>query len=124
MDYKNDYQFPYKNLEVWHDAIELSLYLYYIRVEFPKHEQYGITDHLRRSVTSIPLNIAEGRGRQYKKEFIQFLYQARGSLYEVMTISEIILKLKYIEPNEFKEIENKTQKVMAKLSGLTRSLKK
>lgn len=123
MNDKTNYQFPYKNLEVWHDAMELSLFLYKVTSKFPRAEQYGITDQLKRAGVSVPLNIAEGKGRQYKKEFIQFLFQARGSLYEVMTISEIILALEYINHDEFQKIEDKTQRVMAKLSGLIKSLK-
>jgi four helix bundle protein len=70
------------NLEVWKLAHQLTLEVYKITQNFPKSEQFGIKSQVRRSVSSVPTNIIEGQARQYKKEFIQFLYIAKGSLEE------------------------------------------
>lgn len=70
------------NLEVWKLAHQLTLDVYKITQAFPKSEQFGLTSQVRRSVSSVPTNIIEGQARQYKKEFIQFLYVAKGSLEE------------------------------------------
>ena len=70
------------NLEVWKVAHQLTVEVYKITQSFPKSEQFGLTSQVRRSVSSVPTNIIEGQARQYKKEFIQFLYVAKGSLEE------------------------------------------
>jgi four helix bundle protein len=70
------------NLEVWKLAHQLTVDVYKITGGFPKSEQFGLTSQVRRSVSSVPTNIIEGQARQYKKEFIQFLYIAKGSLEE------------------------------------------
>ena len=70
------------NLEVWKLAHQLTLEVYKITQNFPKSEQFGLMSQMRRSVSSVPTNIIEGQARQYKKEFIQFLYIAKGSLEE------------------------------------------
>lgn len=70
------------SLEVWKLAHQLTLEVYKITQSFPKSEQFGLMSQMRRSVSSVPTNIIEGQARQYKKEFIQFLYIAKGSLEE------------------------------------------
>ena len=70
------------NLEVWKLSHQLTIDVYKLTQVFPKSEQFGLVSQVRRSVSSIPTNIIEGQARQYKKEFIQFLYIAKGSLEE------------------------------------------
>ena len=70
------------NLEVWKIAHQSTLAVYKVTQNFPNTEQFGLTSQLRRSVSSVPTIIIEGQARQYKKEFIQFLYTAKGSLDE------------------------------------------
>lgn len=62
------------SLEVWKLAHQLTLEVYKITQSFPKSEQFGLMSQIRRSVSSVPKNIIEGQARQYKKEFVQFLY--------------------------------------------------
>lgn len=63
---------------------------------FPKEELYGLALQMRRAAVSVPSNIAEGMGRQYKKETLQFLHISRGSLYELETQIFIALDLGFI----------------------------
>ena len=70
------------NLEVWKLSHQLTLEVYKISKSFPKSEQFGLVSQVRRSASSVPTNIVEGQARQYKKEFIQFLYIAKASLEE------------------------------------------
>ncbi len=81
--------FPFEKLEVWKSAVELANYVLKLLEEFPKNKHLRLIDQMEAAVSSISQNIAEGKGRQYKKEFIQFLYIALGSLFEVMTLTEI-----------------------------------
>ena len=65
----------------------------------------------------------EGKGRYHKKEFVQFLYNARGSLYEVVTLLQLALNLRYLGEPEHQQAMQIAQVVMSKLSGLINSLK-
>lgn len=76
----------YEDLRVWVDAINLADVVYKTTRSFPRREDFGLTAQIRRSAVSIPANIAEGCGRYHTREFIQFLYVARGSLFELMTL--------------------------------------
>jgi len=75
----------YRDLTVWQDAIALATVLYRLTANFPKDELYGLTTQIRRAGVSVAANIAEGRGRETTKLFIQFLRTAQGSLKEVET---------------------------------------
>ncbi|MFO0488006.1 MAG: four helix bundle protein, partial [Cyclobacteriaceae bacterium] len=72
-------------MEVWKQAKDLVRQIYELSKSFPKEEQFGLTNQLRRAAVSIPSNIAEGCGRNHFKDSIQLFYIARGSLYEVET---------------------------------------
>lgn len=87
----------YKNLKIWHEAMDLVVEIYSITADFPKHEQYGLTSQLRRAITSIPSNIAEGTSRKSVKEFKHFLPIALGSSFEVTTQIEIAFRLKMLD---------------------------
>jgi len=73
----------WKDLKVWQKVHQLVLEVYRVTTSFPKAEIYGVTSQLRRAASSIPANIVEGQSRQTTKEYLQFLYNARGSLEEV-----------------------------------------
>lgn len=86
--------------------------IYRITRDFPSSEIYGIVAQMRRSALSICSNIAEGAGRNSKKEFIHFLSIAHGSSYELETQLLISHKLGYISEqvylqafNDLKEIQ-------------------
>ena len=87
----------YKDLEVWKDSILLIKEVYRIINLLPKTEEYNLKLQLRRAVTSIALNIAEGKGRKSKKDFTNFLTIAFGSLMEVQAILDICTELGYIK---------------------------
>jgi four helix bundle protein len=63
----------YRDLEVWQQSMDLVVECYQITKQFPKNELYGLSSQLQRAAVSVPSNIAEGRQRQHKKEFIQHL---------------------------------------------------
>ncbi len=76
----------YRDLEVWQRALAVAKQIYAMTQDFPAAERYGMTSQLRRAATSISANIAEGWGRRYPAEFIQFLRQANGSRAELETL--------------------------------------
>jgi four helix bundle protein len=65
--------------------MELVKEVYLLTKEYPKEEMFALTSQTKRASTSIPSNIAEGMGRQYKNDTVHFLHIARGSLYELET---------------------------------------
>lgn len=75
----------YKELIVWQKSIILVNLIYIACKKLPKSEDYGLSSQIKRAVISIPSNIAEGYGRRNIKEYIQFLYIALASCFEVET---------------------------------------
>lgn len=104
--------------------MEFCVKIYDKTKNFPKEEIYGITSQLRRAATSIPLNIAEGSGCKTRKEFIQFLYIALRSQYEVVTIIKLSHKLDYFNDNEIEILEHEIDEIGKLLQGLINSLQK
>jgi four helix bundle protein len=96
----------YRDLKIWQRGIELAKMVYALTRKFPKYETYGLADQLRRSVVSVPSNVAEGQARQHTGEFRQFLYMALGSLAEVDTQIVIALEMEYISAQEANDIQN------------------
>ena len=118
-DDKNNYY--YKKLKVWQKAMKLVIQVYKATKNFPKHEQYGLISQMRRSVISIPSNIAEGHGRNSDKEIVRFLDIARGSIFELDTQIEISRQLHFLNTQEFNIIFNLLDETSRMLSGLRKS---
>lgn len=116
-------RFAFEKLDVWQKAVELAEVVYKTTHAFPAHEQFGLTSQIRRAAISVPANIAEGKGRYHKKEFVQFLYHARGSLYELITLLALAHNLRYLTDQTHQQLLQVAQVVMSKLSGLINSLK-
>jgi four helix bundle protein len=87
----------YRDLEVWNVSMQLAREAYQATEGMPKHEIYGLTSQIRRASVSIPANIAEGYGRNHRKEYIQFLGIANGSLKELETLLLLAHDLNYID---------------------------
>ena len=68
----------YKTLDAWKMAMKIVKEIYTLTKQFPKDELFGLTSQMKRASVSIPSNIAEGIGRKYKKDTLQFLHVARG----------------------------------------------
>ena len=79
---------------------------------FPDSEKYGLTNQMRRCAVSIPSNIAEGAGRNSKKEFKQFLYISLGSISELETQLIISSKLNYLKNKSLLDELNEIRKML------------
>ena len=86
----------YTELNVWLKSRELVNLIYTITTNFPQNEAFGLIIQMRRCAVSIPSNIAEGCGRNHSKDTLQFIYIARGSVYELETQTYISFDQKYI----------------------------
>lgn len=108
----------YKELDVWVKSRAFVKEIYILTKDFPKDEMYGLTSQMRRSAVSIPSNIAEGIGRQYKKESIHFFHIARGSLYELETQLYIAADLNYLQISNSSEVILQLEEYRKLLGGL------
>lgn len=111
----------FTDLMAWQEAHKLVLAIYKITRLFPKEELYGLVSQLRRAVTSITANIAEGFSRWHYRERINFYYNARGSLSEVKNFLITAKDLEMISSGDFVKIYEQTKKVEIFLNGLIRS---
>jgi four helix bundle protein len=111
----------HKDLDVWKKAMDLAAKVYSLTARFPKEELYGLTSQIRRSAVSIPSNIAEGAARHSRKEFIQFLHIASGSVAELETQLLLAVRMGLIPGDS---IISHIEEVRKPLLGLLRSLKK
>ena len=120
MDEKKSYN--YEDLLVWQKSMDLVEKICLKVRSFPSFELYGLTSQLRRAVTSIPLNIAEGQGRGSSKDFKRFLIISRSSAYEVNTILQICLRLGYIDDEEYGNFRKEIIGITKMIGGLIKSL--
>jgi len=107
----------YTDLEVWQECRKLTNHIYEFTKSFPKEEQFGLTNQIRRAAVSVSSNIAEGCGRQTAKDTINFLHISRGSLYELETQCFIALDQNYISKEKFDSIYSLTQSCKRLLNG-------
>ena len=113
----------FKDLEVWRVSMDLVVKVYEITREFPKSEQFGLAAQLQRSAVSIPSNIAEGSGRETRKDFAHFLDQARGSLFEVITQLEICRSLNFGDLDKINAIQMEYEILGMRINALIRTMK-
>ncbi len=112
----------FKNLLVWQQAHELTLEIYRVTRFFPEEERFGLLSQIRRAVVSVESNIAEGNARNTTKDFLQFLYVARGSLAEIEAQLLIAKDLGYICPSEHVKIDSLRLSINKLLNLLIKSL--
>jgi len=91
----------FRTLNAWKKAYELTLVVHQLSKKFPREELYGLSSQLQRAAVSVPANIAEGYERMHRKEYLQFLYIAKGSLGEVETYLLLTKDLGYLTDNEY-----------------------
>ena len=95
------------DLKIWNKAIDLSIEIYHLTNSFPDLEKFGLISQMRRESVSIASNIAEGAGRNSKKEFKQFLSISHGSSYELLTQLQIAFKLQFCDEYLFINLKTK-----------------
>jgi four helix bundle protein len=113
----------FRDLVVWQRAMQLTVAIYSLTLEFPREEIYGLTSQIRRSAVSVPSNIAEGHGRLNTGEFRQFLGIARGSNFELQTQLEIARALNYGNSKLIDEAEGFSHEVGKMIYATLESIK-
>lgn len=113
----------FRDLNVWKKAMQLVKEVYSVLDFLPSQEKFALSDQIRRAVVSIPSNIAEGYARNSDKEFLQFLYIARGSKAELETQLEIAEMLGYLSRNQLNEINAISEEVGKMLNKLIATIR-
>ena len=108
----------YKKYNVWQLGHEITLEVYKLSKELPVEERYEIVSQIKRASYSIPLNIAEGCGRESDKEFKHYLVIARGSATELEYFLILIKDLEYIDRNTYEVLSDKVNKLGKSLTSL------
>jgi len=107
----------YKNLDVWKVSMQFVKEVYLLIKKFPKDGLYGLSSQCKRAAVSVPANIAEGLGRQHKKDTIQFLHISRGSIYELETLLHIAVMVEIINEDDFIKLNPLLEKTLQLLNG-------
>jgi four helix bundle protein len=119
----SNYVFPFEKLDVWRLSVDLAEYVLDLLEAFPANKHLRLVGQMEAAAVSPSQNIAEGKGRQYKKEFIQYLHIAQGSLYEVVTLNEVFRRKKLFSEKDAQEVRDRCEKIDRKLNGLVNSLR-
>lgn len=113
----------YKDLLVWQRSTELAVAIYSLTSKFPDSERFGLISQMQRASVSISSNIAEGRSRHTRKEFLHFLHIAYGSGSELETQILIAKKVLHLDVLSFKQSESLLEETMKMLTNLIKVLK-
>ena len=114
----------YTKIEAWRLADDLTVAVYERTRLFPKDEVYGLTSQLRRASYSVPANIVEGSSRESKKDYLHFLYIARGSLSEAQYFIHLAGRLGYLSSEEVASLHGQTKVAFGCLHGLIQAVEK
>ena len=117
--------FQFKELTVWQRSVEFANQVIDLSENLETNSKhYRLIEQLESAVASIAQNIAEGKGRRSKKEFVQFLYISRGSLYEVITLLNIFEKRGWISTDKLQDLESEGVEIASMIKGLINSVYK
>ena len=114
----------YTKIEAWKLADDLTVAVYSSTKAFPKEEMYGLTSQLRRAAYSVPANVVEGASRESKRDYLHFLYIARGSLSETQYFIHLARRLEYLSAGQSETLHNQTKAAFACLHGLIKAVEK
>ena len=122
---KESVKLSFEDLDVWQKAVKFAnRVICSIGKLDTTRKHYRLIEQLESAATSVSMNIAEGKGRYSKKEFVQFLYISRGSLYETVTLLIICNENKWIQDERFGELKKYAIEIGKMLSSLIGSIKR
>ena len=114
--------YAFENLDAWKESRKLVVAVYQLLDKFPNFEKYALCDQIRRSIVSVPSNLAEGSGRVSPKEQLHFYEISYGSLMESYNQLILAADLKYISNDELEAIQPQIDTVARMLNGLRSSI--
>ena len=115
-------EYGFEKLRVWKNARLVVKEVYLLSGTFPQDERFGLISQVRRAAISVVLNIAEGSGRQTRKDQAFFYRVAFSSLLEVLSALIIAVDLSYIAMRQLLEVRILIERVSNQLNALQKSL--
>lgn len=112
----------YTKIEAWKKADDLAVAIYSVTNSFPREKIFGLTAQIRRAAYSVPANIAEGSARESTKDYLHFLFIARGSLTETQYFAHLAHRLKYFSQTDYNRLGGQIKSVFARLHGLIKAV--
>ena len=114
--------FPFEKLEIYRRSLAFAGNVEKLFSELKGKVAYPILDQLTRAAVSIPLNIAEGNGRKYKREKLQFLRIARGSLFETVAVVQILHSRNHITSGNYNVLYQELEVQVKMITNLAKFL--
>jgi four helix bundle protein len=117
-------RFSFEDLEVWQEAVDFAEKCLDVAERIERDRRRSrLLDQLESAATSPALNIAEGKGRFSKREFVQFLFIARGSLFETVTLLVIFRRRKWIGQSDFGALRKDAVRLGKRISSLINAVR-
>ncbi len=108
----------FRKVKAWQLADDFAVAVYAATKSFPRDELYGLTSQVRRAVVSVAANIAEGAAREHKRQYLNFLYTARGSLAEVQYLLHFANRIGYLACQVYDSLDASCVELARTLAGL------
>ena len=115
--------FSFEKLDIWHHAVDLTDCILDLTNSFSDTDNFGLISQIEIAVSNVAQHIAQGKGRQHKKEFVQCLYMAEGALFETLTLTEILKRRGLVKEQKETDIRAQAELLNRKLHGLINFLK-
>jgi four helix bundle protein len=112
----------FEDLIVWQKWIALAKQIYQLTDSGPLNRDFGLRDQLQRSAISIPANIAEGFERASHKEYLRFLYIAKGSAGELRSLLQVAYEIGYLDEKPYLVLRADAVEISKFLSNLIKSI--
>ena len=113
----------FEDLEIYKKARQFRTQMYAVTRRLPDFEKYELTSQIRRASVSLTNNIAEGHGRYHYLEQLKFLFQARGSLQELIDDLNVCEDERYLPEPEVGALKEQAKEVQRLISGYARYLR-
>ncbi|HJR42133.1 MAG TPA: four helix bundle protein [Gemmatimonadaceae bacterium] len=108
----------HRGLRVWQCSVDLAVAVYKVTDKFPVDQKFELSRQMRRAAVSIPSNIAEGNGREHRREYLHFLSIARGSTRELSTHFELAKRLGFFSDTEASLLDEQLDHISRMLQRL------
>ncbi|WP_158961353.1 four helix bundle protein [Myroides fluvii] len=115
--------FYFEKLLVWQNARSVTKDIYIVTRNYPNDEKFGLVSQLRRAVSSVTANVAEGMSRATNKDRLHMLNIAYSSAIEVINFLILSLDLGFISEEEYRVLRQKIELITNQLQSLGNKLR-